>query len=509
MEFLNEMLARNVRHIGDRIFIHSDDGDLTYAEFDRRASRLANVLVAHGAKQQEPVGLYLPSRLTMSLAYWACQKIGAIAVLMSSMYRETELRNALSKTEMALIVTDDETAPHIDRIRHDFPTLKHVLVDGAGTAERPALAELMAAASDRFENAPCKGTDIATMLFTSGTSGLPKAAMQPHFAQYSALRDMTVAHRTQFTAEVYYCTAPLFGNLGNLITNLCMFNGGSMVLHERWDTRRVLDSIKRYRVTNIVGTPTMYVYLMNEFDPARDDLTSLRICSQGGSPVSPVVVKKFEDMAGVPLLQAYGATETLSQNVIEPLVGVRKSGSAGTAIGSSRVEIVDDGGNPVPAGTIGEVILSGDCIGAGYWRDPEASAKTFTKRGWVSGDLGYLDSDGYLFIVDRKKDVIISGGNNIYPQEIENILYKHPAVAVCAALGVPDEAKSEIPAVVVTLRPGANAPAAELLAFVREGISAYKAPKFVYFIDEMPMGAGKIRKRELIGWIKDGTLKPA
>ncbi len=144
MECLNEMLARNVRHLGDRTFIHSDEGDLTYAEFDRRVSRMANVLVAHGAKQREPLGLYLPSRLTMLLGFWACQKIGAIAVLMSSMYRETELRNALGKTEMALIVTDDETVPHIDRIRQDFPTLRQVLVDGAGSADRPALSRLLA-----------------------------------------------------------------------------------------------------------------------------------------------------------------------------------------------------------------------------------------------------------------------------------------------------------------------------------------------------------------------------
>jgi acyl-CoA synthetase (AMP-forming)/AMP-acid ligase II len=502
------MLARNVRNVGARTFIHSDEGDLTYAEFDRRACRFANVLAALGVAKGAPVGLFLHSRVVMAVGYWACQKLGALPVMMSAMYRETELRNAFGRTEMAIVVTHSDILEHVTRIRADFPGLKTVLVEGPDDGAHPNLPRLMAEASERFRDVQCLGSDIASMFFTSGTSGLPKGALQSQFAQWSAVRDMMTHHNSRFASEVYYCTAPLFGNLGTaVIMNLCMYTGGSMVMHERWDTRRVLDAIRTYRVTLFLGTPTMFVHLINAFDPARDDLSSLRLATQGGAPVSQVVSQRFEAIAGAPLLQAYGSTETLGQNVLEPVRGLRKPGSAGPAIGSSRVEIVDDAGNTLPPNAIGEVVVSGDCVGSGYWRDPEASARTFTPRGWMSGDLGYLDEDGYLFVVDRKKEVIISGGHNIYPLEIENLLYKHPAVAVCAALGVPDEVRGEIPVAVVALKDGAAATADELLAFCRENISAYKAAKRIYFVDEMPMGAGKIRKRELLGRINDGTLK--
>ncbi len=509
MECLNEMLARNVRNIGDRVFIHTDDESVTYAEFDRRACRFANVLASLGAGKGAPVGLYLHSRLVMAIGYWACQKLGALPVMMSAMYRETELRNALGRTEMAIIVVHDDILGHVTRIRGDFPALETILVAGDNPGDLPSLDRLAAAAADSFSDVQCIGSDIASMFFTSGTTGLPKGALQSQFAQYSAVRDMMAYHHSRFGAEVYYCMAPLFGNLGTaVIMNLCMFSGGTMVLHERWDTRRVLDSIKRHRVTLLLGTPTMFVYLLNEHDPARDDFSSVRLSTQGGAPVSPVVSQRFEAMSGAPLLQAYGSTETLGQNVLEPLFGLRKPGSAGPAIGSSRVEIIDDQGHAAPPNQIGEVVISGDCVGQGYWRDPEASAKTFTPRGWLSGDLGYLDEDGYLFIVDRKKEVIISGGHNIYPLEIENLLYRHPAVGVCAALGVPDEVRGEIPVAVVTRKAGAAVSGEELIAFCRDNISVYKAPRRIYFVDEMPVGAGKIRKRELLGWINDGTLVP-
>ncbi len=510
MECLNEVLARNVRNIPDKVFIITDTETVTYAEFDRRVSRLANVLRAHGAKKGDPVGLYIPGDLRMTIGFWACQKLGAIPVPTSAMYRETELRNAIGLTGMPVLIASDETLPLVEKVRGDYPTLKSVLVHGKGAPGRPALADLIAAAPDTIDHVQCLGADIAAMFFTSGTTGVPKAAMQSQFNQWSSLRDMMTYHHSRYASEVYYCAAPLFSNLGSTVTvNLCMFSGGSVVLHERFDTRRVIDSIKQHKVTLMPGTPTMFVYMLNEYDAARDDLTSLRLTTNGGSPVSPVICKRFEEISGAPVLQTYGATETTGQTVLESFYGVRKLGSTGSAIGSSYVLVVDDDGKEVPNGTLGEVIVGGDCMGQGYWKDPEASAKSFTPRGWVSGDLGYLDDEGYLFIVDRKKDIIISGGHNIYPLEVENILYRHPAVAVCALIGVPDEAKGENPVAIIVRKPGSAITGKEIVAFCRENVSAYKAPRTVYFIDEMPMGAGKIRKRELLDAIKAGTLKAA
>jgi acyl-CoA synthetase (AMP-forming)/AMP-acid ligase II len=405
---------------------------------------------------------------------------------------------------MKALLTNADTLAVIKPILGEFPFLAAVLTDGK------ELSDLIAAASPAFTPVQQLAKDICCMFFTSGTTGLPKGTMQTHFAQCSAFRDMMAFHRTRFATEVYYCAAPLFSNLGMTVTiNFAMYTGGSVVLHDRWQTGRVLDAIGRHKVTFMAGTPTMYVYMLNEYDPKKHNLRSLRLCTNGGSPVSEVISKKFEEISGAPVLQVYGATESLGQNVMEPYIGVRKPGSAGVVAGSARIEILDDAGNLLPAGEVGEVRISGDVLASGYWNDPAASAKTFTPKGWISGDLGYLDEDGYLFIVDRKKDVIISGGHNIYPLEVENVLYQHAGVGMCAVIGLPEEARGEIPVAVIIPKMGTTPNAKDILDHCKANLSAYKAPKAVYFIDVMPEGAGKIRKKELIAMIKDGKLTAA
>ncbi|MBI1773985.1 MAG: AMP-binding protein [Proteobacteria bacterium] len=510
METLSGMLARNVRLLGNRPFLITDEGSLTYAEFDRRVSRLAHVLAEHGLRKGMPVGLYLPSDGLMAVGFWASQKLGAIPVPMSSMYRAPEVAGIVERTEMSAMIVDADTWEELKPVAKSLPKLRHVLVAGEARTGATRLDPLLAAAPEHFQSVDAGAEDIAALFFTSGTTGVPKGTMQTQFNQYSSLRDMMAFHQTQFGAEIYMCAVPLFTNYGMTVNlNLCMYAGGTLVLHPRWDTRRVLDAVRQHRCTYLCGTPTMFVYLVREYDAARDDLSSLRLCTTGGAPVPQEVMQRFETLTGAPVLQVYGATESTGQCVIEPLYGVRKPGSSGVPVGSSRVEIVDDDGNTLPSGKVGEVVLAGDTIAKGYWRDPEATAQAFTRRGWLSGDLGYLDEDGYLFIVDRKKDVIIAGGYNILPVEVETVLYRHPAVAVCAVVGIPDEAKGEIPVGVVQLGHGSAADAAELIAFCRAQLSAYKAPRRIYFIDEMPLRAGKIRKRELVDWIRGGRLVSA
>jgi acyl-CoA synthetase (AMP-forming)/AMP-acid ligase II len=250
----------------------------------------------------------------------------------------------------------------------------------------------------------------------------------------------------------------------------------------------------------------MYVYIVNDFVPGRHDLTSLRICTTGGSPVPQPVIQRFEELSGARVTQVYGATETCGQNVMEPTMGVRKRGSAGVPVGSSRIRVLDDDRNEVATGEIGEVFIGGDCVAAGYWQDEKATAEAFTSDGWRSGDLGYVDADGYLFIVDRKKDVIITGGHNIYPLEIETLLYDHPEVAMCAVVGIPDDAKGEIPVAVAVPVTGSALTSATLEIYCRQSLAAYKVPRRIEFIDTMPVEAAKIRKRDLVAALKEGGL---
>jgi long-chain acyl-CoA synthetase len=508
MEVLNSIIARNVRLVPDRAFIVTDSETITYRDFAERTARLANVLAERGVGKGDRVGLYLPSTPMMAVGFWACQRLGAIPAPISAMFRHAELRKVVERTGMNALIADATTWDYFSEIRAEFAALRSCLVAGGATGGADDLDALMANASPEFANVECGFDDIASLFFTSGTTGTPKGTAQSHFNLVSTLRDMMVSHRTRFGEEVYLCAVPLFTNFGLTVTlNLCFFTGGTIVLHERWDTEKVLADISRYKATYFGGTPTMYVYMVNEHDAARHDLSSLRICTTGGSPVPQPVIKRFEEFSGVKVAQVYGSTETCGQNVMEPTAGIRKAGSAGLPVGSSRIAIVDDDENELPAGEIGEVIIGGDCVAQGYFGDAEATAAAFGKLGWKSGDLGYVDEDGFLFIVDRKKDVIITGGHNIYPLEVESVLYRHPSVAMCAVVGAPDEEKGEIPVAIIVRAEGATVTVEEIRAWCRQELSAYKAPRRIEFIDEMPVEAAKIRKRDLVAALKEGGLE--
>lgn len=507
METLSQMLTRNIRMIPDRAFIITESETITYRDFGERTARLANVLADHGIGKGDRIGVYLPSTPMMAAGFWACQRLGAIPAPISSMFRHAELKHAIEQTGMTAIIADGSTYPYFSEIRHEFGTLKHCFVAGGDPAGDSDLDASMAAAGPDFRNVECSLHDIAALFFTSGTTGAPKATVQSHFNQCSTLRDMMAAHRTRFASEIYLCAVPLFTNFGLTVTlNLCLYTGGTIILHERWDTQRVLSDISRYGATYFGGTPTMYVYLVNDYDAARHDLSSLRLCITGGAPVPQPVIQQFERYSGVQVAQVYGSTETCGQNVIEPTIGVRKPGAAGVAVGSSRITIVAEDGTKKPAGEIGEVIIGGDCVAQGYFADEAATAEMFTELGWKSGDLGYVDDDGFLFIVDRKKDVIIAGGHNIYPLEIESVLYRHPGVAMCAIVGVPDAVKGEIPVAVIVSTEGAQLTPDNIQKWCREHLAAYKAPRRIEFIDQMPVEAAKIRKRELVEALTRGNL---
>ena len=506
MESLSQILARAIRLTPDRAFIIANDETLSYAQFGARTAQLAEVLRDHGVKKGDLVGLYLPSTPLMAIGFWACQRLGAIPAPISAMFRHPELRKIIDHTGMTALIADQATWLYFAEIRDEFASLAHCFV-ASGDGSRSDLAAMMDAASGNFVDADCDARDIACLFFTSGTTGSPKGTAQTHFNISSTLRDMMVSHRSRFGAETYLCAVPLFTNFGlNVTLNLCLYAGGTMVLHERWDTHRVLGDIGKYKATYFGGTPTMYVYIVNEYDPAQHDLRSLRVCTTGGSPVPQPVIQRFEALSGARVTQVYGATETCGQNVMEPTVGVRKPGAAGLPVGSSRIAIVDDDGKPLPAGQVGEVIIEGDCVAAGYWQDETATREAFTGDGWRSGDLGYLDEDGYLFIVDRKKDVIIAGGHNIYPLEVETLLYKHPATAMCAVVGLPDESKGEIPVAVIVRTSGSDVSAEDIITYCRQNLAAYKVPRVVHFVDEMPVEAAKIRKRELVRALREQDL---
>ncbi len=508
MEALNDILRLRAKMLGDKPFLLAGDKTLTYAALDQSAARLAHVLRAHGVRQGDPVGLYLPSCVEFAIGYYAAQKLGAIATSVSALYRLREVCAIVERTGMKLILTDRTTREMAEQARQQVPVLEHIL--SFGTADAQSCETQMARHPPSFDDASCGMDDIAALFFTSGTTAAPKGTMQSHKSMFATLRDMNVYCGTSLGTETYLGVLPLFNNFGATCNmNAALFCGGSVVLQPRWDTEQVLQAIGEHRATIMIGTPTMFIYMLRAYDPQRHDLSSLRIGITGGAPVSPQVLEDFERVTGVPVVQIYGATESVGYVTGEPYLGIRKKGSAGLAFGGTRIAIVDADNKELPAGEIGEVRISGDCVVPGYWRDPETNRRIFTDKGWLSGDLGYVDDDGYLFIVDRKKDVIISGGYNIFPLEVEDLLYQHASVAVCAVVGVPDEVKGEIPVACIIRKQGEDVGADELIAYCREHLAVYKAPRRVIFMEAFPLGpSGKILKRELREQLKAGGPAP-
>lgn len=507
---LAQCLQNTSRLVGDRVFISFEGEKLTFAEFDAKTSQLANVFKEYGAKPGDAIGIYLPSRPELAVAYWACQKIGAIATPISSMNRAREVRNTASRTGMKLILTARDTLPYALEVRDEIGKPATIFMTG-GAAEGALDVDAMMAKADTSFPIPAnfQPNDVVALFFTSGTTGEPKGAMQTQLSQYTTLRDMAVHGGFRWAKEVFLCALPLFNNFGaTCMMNGAIYSGATMIQMERWDTEAVLDAITREKVTYLAGSPTMFLYMLRDFDPKRHDLSSLRTCVTGGSPVSPNVMEQFQEQMGIPLLQIYGATESTGYVTGEPLYGIRKRGSAGLPIGGSTIRIVDDAGNELPTGEIGEICISGDAVGAGYWGDAETTAASFTPKGWLSGDLGYQDEDGYIFIVDRKKDVIIAGGYNIYPLEVEDLLYQHPDIRICAVIGLPDKDKSEIPVAVAIPHPGHTLDGAEIIAYCRKNLSAYKCPRRVFTVADMPLGpSNKILKRTLRDWYVEGNGK--
>jgi long-chain acyl-CoA synthetase len=342
------------------------------------------------------------------------------------------------------------------------------------------------------------GDDTAVILYTSGTTGRPKGAELTH----DNLRSNVSAAVGLFdlgVGDVIFGGLPLFHSFGQTCTmNAAICCGATVTLLPRFDPGKALEILQRDRCTIFEGVPTMYGALLNHPDRASYDVSSLRCCASGGASLPVEVLRGFEECFGCKVLEGYGLSETSPVASFNHPDRERKAGSIGTPIAGVEMKLVDDDGNEVEQGEIGEILIKGHNVMKGYFRQPEATAEAI-KDGWfASGDMAKVDEDGYFFIVDRKKDMIIRGGYNVYPREVEEVLYEHPAVREAAVVGVPHAELGEEVGAAVTLKDGADVDVDELRAFVKEQVAAYKYPRMIWLVDELPKGpTGKILKREI------------
>jgi long-chain acyl-CoA synthetase len=485
-------LTRSAATYPDRPAVLADERGLSYRELDETTARVASWLRGQGIEPGDRVGLMLPNVPEFAELYYGILRAGAIVVPMNPLLKAREVSYYLRDSQAALAlawhgVADEATG-------------------GAGRAGTSLViiepAEL-AAALGRTDPAPAVvdrlGSDTAVILYTSGTTGQPKGAELTHD---NLLRNVQVTSSTLLCLrpeDVILGALPLFHSFGQVVGMGCaVASGACLTLMTRFDPARALEIIKRDQVTVLPGVPAMYAAILHGAAGGVGDVASLRLCVSGGAAMPVEIIRAFERDFGCVILEGYGLSETSPVASFNHPDRPRKPGTIGQAIAGVQMRVQDDAGVPLVPGKIGEIAIRGHNVMKGYWRRPEETAEVLTDGWFSTGDLGRMDADGYFSIVDRKKDMIIRGGFNVYPREVEEVLYEHPAVKEAAVIGMPHELLGEEVAAVVTLKPGASASPAELREHVRSQLAAYKYPRHVWITDEIPHGdTGKILKRAI------------
>jgi long-chain acyl-CoA synthetase len=475
-----------------RVAVRLGEAALTYAELDEASARLATLLAERGLAPGERVGVMLPNVPEFAIAYYGVLRAGGVVVPMNVLLKRREIAFYLEDSGARLLLA-----------WHGFCAEAR---DGAAAAgaelievEPTSFAALVEGAEPTSELAATEPEDTAVILYTSGTTGKPKGAELTHF---NLSRNAEIASRTTCViaeGDVVLGALPLFHSFGQTVgMNASLRVGATLTLVPKFDPGEALATIERDRVTHFYGVPTMFGALLHHLGREGTDTSSLRTCITGGASMPVEVLRGFEQAFDCVVLEGYGLSETSPVASSNHPDMERKPGSIGTPLEEVEMKVVDEDDNEVPQGEIGEIVIRGHNIMKGYWQRPEATAEAM-RGGWFhSGDMARIDEEGYFFIVDRKKDLIIRGGYNVYPREVEEVLYEHPKIREAAVLGVPDERWGEEIGAVVVLHEGEELSSQEVSEYVREQIAAYKYPRIVWFLEELPKGpTGKILKREI------------
>ncbi|MFC9533524.1 long-chain fatty acid--CoA ligase [Streptomyces sp. NPDC056975] len=490
MSDLCALLARSARSHADRTAVRQGDRVLTYGELDDLTARFAALLRVRGVRAGDRVAMVLPNVLHFPVVYYGILRAGGVVVPMNPLLKSDEiafvLRDCATRFLVASPSSADEAVPAAAMAGVEYLVADPATLD-AQLRLAPPVTEEAGNADD----------DTAVILYTSGTTGTPKGAELTH---HNLVSNALTSARTLLCVgpdDVLFGGLPLFHAFGQTCAlNTAITAGACLTLLPRFDSATALEILRRDEVTVFLGVPTMYTALLQS--GVGSALPRLRLGVSGGSALPVELLHAAERELGVTVLEGYGLSETSPVACFNPPDRPRKPGSIGLPVRGVELRLVAEGGRVVGPGEVGELAIRGENVMKGYWNRPDATARAFQEGWFHSGDLARVDDDGYYFIVDRKKDLVIRGGYNVYPREIEEVLYRHPDVAEAAVIGVPDPARGEEVAAVVVLRPGARITTDELRDYVRQRVAAYKYPRIVRFVDELPKGAtGKILKRDI------------
>jgi len=447
-----------------------------------------------GIKKGDVVSLLLPNSVEYVIGYFACWHLGALAGPINSLLKAQETAYVISNSEAKALLLNSEFVPVVEPLRDQLPLLSSVIVfDNEAEVTREY---------DTIETPPVRVApdDEGIIIYTSGTTGKPKGCLLTHGNLIANARQ--ISHWLAFGAEDRLLTMmPLFHmNAVSVTTMSALYAGASSVVSPRFSVSLFWQIISDYKITSFGSVATMLSMLLSTFpDGVPDGLNTeqLRFAMCGSAPVPAETIKRFEETFHCLVIEGYGLSESTCRSTFNPPDQRRRPGSCGMPIGN-EMRVVDDEDNDVPDGSLGEIVLRGENILKGYYKNPDATAKAF-RNGWFhTGDVGYRDADGFYFIVDRKSDMIIRGGENIYPREIDEVLYKHPGIAAAATIGIPDQLYGEEVTAFVVPKEGGTVTPDEIIAHCRASLADYKCPKTVHVVKEIPKGpTGKLLKREL------------
>ncbi|MDP8216632.1 MAG: long-chain fatty acid--CoA ligase [Candidatus Kaelpia imicola] len=477
---------------------------ITYRQLNSQVTTVSYGLIRLGIKKGEKIAILLKNCPEYIVSYFAILKVGGIAIPLNFMLKEEELKYILDNAEVSTTITSPEFMPTINRLKLRLERLKQVIVVGETTPCTINFSDLLSKSPSGEKVSALKPDNVAAILYTSGTTGHPKGVMLTHKNLISNVISSIKA--IKFTKkDRFLCLLPMFHSFTWMACVLApLYLGASIAIVESVKPfGKVIRNIIRNRITVFVAIPAIYNVLSNIPVPMilvsrlLKIVNPLRICVSGAASLALEVLRKFEEKFRIPILEGYGLTEASPVVSINP-PKKRKPGSVGLPIAGVEVKIVDEDGNQLPPNKEGELLVKGENVMKGYYKLPEETKKTIKDDWLYTGDIAKIDEDGYIYIVDRKKDMIIVRGLNVYPREIEEVLYQNTKVAEAAVIGVKDELRGEVPIGYVTLKEGEKATKGELIRFLRERLASYKVPRTIEFRDSLPKtSTGKILKRAL------------
>ena len=491
------LLRARVAEAPDKDFLFSEtDGRLfTYSQFADAVERTAALLWERGIRKGDVVSLLLPNSAEYVIAYFACWKLAALAGPVNSLLKSQEIAYVISNSEAKALLVNSQFLSIVEPLRKELTSLSAIIVFDN---EAEATKELTSSTASESEISP---DDEAIIIYTSGTTGKPKGCLLTHRNVVANARQ--ISQWLGFgPGDRLLTIMPLFHmNAVSVTTMSALYAGGSSVVSPKFSASRFWQIVSDYQVTSFGSVATMLSMLLTSYPdgvPVGLKTNQLRFAMCGSAPVPAETIRRFEETFHCLVIEGYGLSESTCRSTFNPPDQRRRAGSCGLPIGN-EMRVVDDNDENVADGELGEIVLRGENILKGYYKNPEATANAF-RNGWFhTGDIGYRDADGFYFIVDRKSDMIIRGGENIYPREIDEVLYQHPAISAAAVVGVPDDLYGEEVAGFVVLKEGREVTAEEVIEFCKSRLADYKCPKTIRFVKEIPKGpTGKLLKRELV-----------